>query len=624
MRAISAGVTLVNVATICGLLFGMAGHGLSSSSAAVSLIIGALAAICSFVYTVEAARSFATPSETSVSPAGSRQRYQFFWLWAAAGCFALFAFRSFCWLLYIDGNELKIQSPNNLGDLSLHITYINNFAHGVSLWPDNPIFVFSKLRYPAGIDLFNGLLVCSHFDLIRGLVCVGLLGCAASCWALYRWAGVFGISAFLFNGGLAGFQFFYSFHWLDYQGDKSIAWKSIPLAMLTTQRGLLYAVPAGLLLLYHWRSKYFGGVTGIGDPGRAGLDQQAQESRPHRGRLQVLPFWVELSIYATMPLFHVHTFLALSIVLAFFFLFGDSARRKDLALLVGLALLPATFLIWLITDHFQARSILEWHPGFAQNVGDFAAPFIWFWARNFGLTLPFMLMALGLSCWGAWQRRAGKKIIWTPAVTFLVPATVIFLLACLVKTAPWEWDNTKLILWAYLIFVPFIWSELFAAWPVAVRTAACIGLFASGFISLFGGLAAGNPGYTVADRAEVDAVGNAIRKLPIEARFAAYPTYNHPLLLQGRKLVLGYAGHLWTQGFDYQSTSDRLTHLMLGADGWREDARFLRVRYLFWGKEEKSFYPASRRPWEQENRLVNNGSWGAIYDLDQPAPKLGD
>ncbi|MEP7078857.1 MAG: hypothetical protein ABI795_07485, partial [Chthoniobacterales bacterium] len=148
--------------------------------------------------------------------------------------------------------------------------------------------------------------------------------------------------------------------------------------------------------------------------------------------------------------------------------------------------------------------------------------------------------------------------------------------------------------------------------------------FASGFISLFGGLAAGNPGYTVADRAEVDAVGNAIRKLPIEARFAAYPTYNHPLLLQGRKLVLGYAGHLWTQGFDYQSTSDRLTHLMLGADGWREDARFLRVRYLFWGKEEKSFYPASRRPWEQENRLVNNGSWGAIYDLDQPASKQGD
>ncbi|HEV2097286.1 MAG TPA: hypothetical protein VGQ82_12385, partial [Chthoniobacterales bacterium] len=426
--------------------------------------------------------------------------------------------------------------------------------------------------------------------------------------ALYRWAGVFGISAFLFNGGLVSFRFFHSLQWQDYQGDKSIAWKSVPLAMLTTQRGLLYAIPAGILLLCHWRSEFF--------------TEEAGSTARHERTIR-LPFWVEVATYATMPLFHVHTFLALSVVLAFFFLFGNGERRKYLALLVGTAFLPATFLMWLITDHFQARSILEWHPGLVQN-GDFAAPFFKFWALNFGLTLPFMLVALGLSIWHAWQRRAGKQIIWTPAVTFLVPATVIFLLACLVKTAPWGWDNTKLILWAYLIFVPFIWSELIAAWPVSARTAACIGLFASGFISLFGGLAVGSPGYTVADRAEVDAVGNAIRKLPIEARFAAYPTYNHPLLLQGRKVVLGYGGHLWTQGFDYQSVSERLTHLMLGANGWRDEARFLRVRYLFWGKEEKSFYPASRRPWEQENRLVNSGSWGAIYDLDQPASKLGD
>ena len=29
-----------------------------------------------------------------------------------------------------------------------------------------------------------------------------------------------------------------------------------------------------------------------------------------------LPFWVEVSLYASMPLFHVHTFIALTIVLA--------------------------------------------------------------------------------------------------------------------------------------------------------------------------------------------------------------------------------------------------------------------------------------------------------------------
>ena len=75
--------------------------------------------------------------------------------------------RSFCFLLWVDGANLKIQSPNNLGDLSLHLTYIKYFANGVPLWPDNPIYVFSKLRYPAGMDLFNALLLLVHIDLVQ-------------------------------------------------------------------------------------------------------------------------------------------------------------------------------------------------------------------------------------------------------------------------------------------------------------------------------------------------------------------------------------------------------------------------------------------------------------------------
>jgi hypothetical protein len=42
---------------------------------------------------------------------------------------------------------------------------------------------------------------------------------------------------------------------LDYQGGNKIAWKSIPLSMFVTQRGWLYAIPAALVLLWHWREK---------------------------------------------------------------------------------------------------------------------------------------------------------------------------------------------------------------------------------------------------------------------------------------------------------------------------------------------------------------------------------
>ena len=111
--------------------------------------------------------------------------------------------------------------------------------------------------------------------------------------------------------------------------------------------------------------------------------------------------------------------------------------------------------------------------------------------------------------------------------------------------------------------------------------------------------------------------------MPADARFAAFPTYNHPLLLQGRKLVLGYPGHVWTQGFNYGEDANKLTALMNGAPGWKETAEKFRARYLFWGREEIRNYPQSTRPWEKESKLVTNGPWGAIYDLESPSSSSG-
>src|SRR6184192_4138480 len=310
MKWLSAVLTFVNLSVVCGLFLGMAGRGLNVVSAWLALVCGAAFAVAAYLGTSDTAirekaanqppvRKSQKASDPDSSPNAATwsaiMRYRHVWFWAVAICFAMFAVRSFCWLLYIDGSELKIQSPNNLGDLSLHLTLIKNFANGVALWPDNPIYVFSKLRYPAGIDLFNALLSLVHVDLITGLVWVGLVGSLATFYAFYRWGGAFAVAGFLFNGGLAGFEFLRTFKFNDYQDVNTIAWKSIPLTMLVTQRGLLYAIPAGLILLWHWRERYF---------------RRGQDRHPP------LPFWVELTLYATMPIFHLHTFIALSIVLA--------------------------------------------------------------------------------------------------------------------------------------------------------------------------------------------------------------------------------------------------------------------------------------------------------------------
>jgi hypothetical protein len=292
-------------------------------------------------------------------------------------------------------------------------------------------------------------------------------------------------------------------------------------------------------------------------------------------------------------------------------------------------------------------------PGFAIPVLQFwfvkIPAALGFWIYNFGLTLPATIALLGVIGWGVWKDPAPTRapardrdrdrdrnpdapitstgtrwFIWfnrmrsSDAFAFVIPAVAIFLLALFVKTAPWGWDNTKLIIWSYFICLPFLWRELIAKWPWPVRAAVCFLLFASGFVSLLGGLTR-SAGFDLADRTELEAVATVLRKLPIKERFAAFPTYNHPLLLNGHKVVLGYPGHLWTQGFDYGPIEQQLKALMLGAPDWRERARALHTRYIYWGPEEARAYAGSAQPWRGKNAVVATGSWGTIYDLERPA-----
>jgi hypothetical protein len=708
MKWVTAGVTFVNLSVVCGLFLGLVGRGLTATSAALALVCGAAFAVAALLGTRNSSirqksandpaadqkpRKSSEAEDTQNAIPSALRRYRRFWFWAVAICFAAFAVRSFCWLLYIDSSELKIQSPNNLGDLSLHLTLIKNFANGVALWPDNPIFVFSKLRYPAGIDLFNGLLSLVHVDMLIGLVWVGLLSSLAIFYGFYRWGGTFAVAGFLFNGGIAGFQFLKTFKFLDYQGTEAdiahrpIAWKSIALSMLVTQRGWLYAIPAGLVLLWHWREKFFSPATVAGgdDPGSIQGNDPSQATAVNAHYTKgPLPWWVELSIYASLPLFHLHTFIALTIVLVVGLFFeratelkfivnlvrnegmagiahlishpkkwpeicrGAPIRRHAAAMLIA-AFIPATFFVWLTTDQFHAASVLKWHPGWAQDSTEFAAPFFrlgpkdwgsstgpglllqktWngviapffqFWLPNFGLWVPLALGLVGLCAWRIWK----GKWHWgdsPPAdIAFVLAAVVIFAFGYFVQTAPWDWDNLKLMVWGYFLILPFLWSDIIGRWAFPERAATCLLLFGSGFITLLGGLSAGHPGFGLIERARLDHIGTALRPLPVEARFATYPTYNHPVLLQGRKVVLGYPGHLWTEGFDYGKANDQLTALMNGAANWRDAAKALGVRYIFWGNDERTNYKSSSRPWEATAFLVGSGDWGAIYDLSKPAP----
>lgn len=517
------------------------------------------------------------------------------WEWAAIVFFALASARAFLWLVFVDGDKVKVLSPNNLGDLSLHLTYIRFLANGAAFWPDNPIFTHGKLTYPVGIDLFNALLTLAGVDPLRGLIWTGLGGAALTGAALWRWGRGIALAAFLGNGGLAGFAIVASGHLADFQ--TQLAWKSIFLALFVTQRGLLFALPAGLLLLVSWRSRF--------------LDDD-------RWRL---PRWGEVLLYASLPLFHLHTFIFLSLMFAAWFALYPPTRPALLRF-VGSAFLPASALVLLVTGMFGGASVLGFKPGW---MWDDATWLQWcddhlpgplalnamllFWPINFGFVLP-------LVGWLGWRLRSDSREVWPRALFF--PSLFIFVLCIFVKFAPWEWDNTKLMIWSYLAIVVLAWEQLLAARPLWQRTVAVVALFGSGLVSLVGGLDGNHVGFDLALRSELDGVEKAVASIPMSERFVAYPTYNHPLLLSGRKVALGYTGHAWSHGLDWARPAARVDALMNGDSDWRQAATELKVRYLFWGSEEQEHYKTSTQPWKESTRLFAEGDWGTLYDLATP------
>ncbi len=565
MKFVGVYAVTICVSVLAACLVGWGG--LTAQTALIALLIGGAAGL------------YAAKSCSAVKACPRSDRPRAFWEWFTVITFALFALRAFCWLIFQNGDSIKTLSPNNLGDLCLHLTYIRYLASGVPFWPDNPIFAAGKLHYPLGVDLFNSLLALRGVPVERGLIWMGLIGSLATGLALWRWGGAFAMAGFLFNGGLAGFAICESHRLADFQAD--LAWKSIPLSMFVTQRGLLYALPAGLLLLACWRARFF-----------------SENTAPR------VPPWMELLLYSTMPLFHLHTFLFLSFLLAIWLILGVS--RKEIFKLLACSVLPATLLVSQVAGFQGHNSLIHLKPGWMQDDQNFFL----FWFLNFGI-LPLLMGILCVILVRQFPRRRTSAL-------FVLPATALFVLSCFVMWAPWPWDNTKFMIWCYLAVLPFLWRDLVAPRPLPARILICGTLFFSGFISLLGGLDRSHTGYDIGRRTELASLASALKELPKEAVFAACPTWNHPLLLNGRKLAVGYDGHLWSHGIDYPSSMRRLDSLMMGNPDWLQAAAGLNIRYLFWGALEQEKYPGSSQPWKTISPCVAKDDWGAIYQL-QPA-----
>jgi len=493
------------------------------------------------------------------------------WDVAALACFAAAALRQFLAVARVEDGVLTTLLPNNYGDLPLHWTYVRYLANGAAFWPENPIVAGERLRYPFGSDLLTAQLVQLGLPLAGLLTWMGVGASLLAMAALFAWGRGFAVAAFLFSGSLAVSSLLAGGGFAGSQ--EGIAWKNLFLALFVPQRGFLFALPAGLLLLASGRERLL------------------------RGRLGA-PAWVDGLLWGVMPLFHVHTFLFVSLVLGLWAVAAGRIRAQLPALFWAVA--PATWGVWQVTDGFRAASLVWWKPGW--TIGD-ANP-VAFLAVNFGLFLPLALLALAR----AWAGPSEHRLTLGPALAFL--ATLFF-----VMLAPWDWDNTKVMLWCYLLALPGLWDLVLARLGPRLRAVALGGLLLPGAVAVV--LASRGPAgrLEILDVAEVEGVCRALAAVPVSERVATVPTFNHPVALCGHPLVAGYPGHLWSHGIRADATLASLDALLSGAPGWEERAREAQAAVLFWGRREEGRFPQSPRPWEASRPLVAEGAWGRLYRL---------
>ena len=555
-RWLCAGLVFVAISTTVAAGLGQLAGGLDQVRAWIALGVGAMAALITW--------SRASAPRQKITLADG----------ALFGVFALAALRAFLWVVYEQGNDLKVLSPHNLGDMSLHLNLIRRWAAGGDFWPENPFMAGAIFPYHPGMDLWNAVLAIAGVPVFEGIRWAGLLGSAATAVALWRWGRGFALAAFLFAGGFATLVLL--------RGEpvaameENIAWKNLFLAMFVTQRGLLYSLPAGLVLMCVWRAQLRG-----------------EKDGPR------LPVPAQIALYATMPLFNAPAFLFFSALLAAFFVAAWRQGRARPFFAVGAAsVIPAVWLVAMVTANFTAPSALRFVPGWMQEDGG-----LWFWLHNFGL-LPPLLVATGVMVFR--RGDVSARVIYSTGA-----ATIVFCLFFAI--APWAWDNTKLMIWGYLALAPVLWTELIGRWPAAWRVVTCLALFASGGISLATGLDARH-GYGLADRSEMADAEVLLRTLPADARVACLPTYNHPVLLLGQPVVMGYDGHLFSQGLDYGPVQRDLDALMSGSPDWRHAARRLQVQYLLWGPREEAKWASCTQPWKECAAVVaKTEKAGTIY-----------
>jgi hypothetical protein len=273
-------------------------------------------------------------------------------------------------------------------------------------------------------------------------------------------------------------------------------------------------------------------------------------------------------------------------------------------------------LVWLGQQGgVNLANYLAWHPGWDHG----QLNVFLFWLVNTGLFIPLLLIALTL--------RQPDRFLPKSLLMFYSPFLLCLIVPNLIKLAPWVWDNIKVLFWWYVASTPLVaWLLARGLRPHSRRGMRWLAGGALLSLTLAGTLDILRVVSGASEYREFDPDAIAIAKLisdntPPRACVLHAPIYNSPVLLTGRRSLLGYPGWMWSRGIDSSQRQAEIGRMYAGAPDADALLRRYRVDYALIGPEELASLSVNREFWSRHSLFQQTGGY-RLYRTNLPAEEM--
>lgn len=528
---------------------------------------------------------------------------------------------------------------NAWGDAPLHVTYVNQFAHGNTVDLVSPSYMRIPLTYPIISDFYSAILmrfggdwtfvmlapsVAMMLSLMYLIFSFGLrvLKTVRGAWLQFLMLffsgsvqGGWRLSKVLLYQGLEGYHKFIGVSIGFAANDNYLNFfHSHPIPQRSYMFGMPLFIVAGTILLESYYK--LTAQNGIAIP-----YLNAPKTTKWPGRKLLRTLWTRDSIIAgiiigMMPLVHVHSFLVLVAVsvLAVILLCvrREMVPRQWLGAGIIGAVLAAPQIAWQFMNSFDGH-FTKWISGWTLNhfAYDPKINFVNFWLGALGFLLIVMVFgALWLKDYKA------SKPIW-----LLYLAGIIIFAVCNVYVfQPSIWDNMKFFnygFWFVMIVASFIlttwWQKRALRVPIILIV---ISMMLTGFYTLV--LSGPKLTYQLLSKDEVAFGNNLMQELPANSFLLVGDRHNNPAtMLSDRNVLMTFAG--WYNLYDARWETvwrDRGIMLSGGNNASELIARYGLTHAVF---SDADVYEGqvNRRFFESNYRLLDYQKGWWVFDLRQ-------